>query len=204
MNSRLIVLVAAVFTLGTLVALTAFGTLQISSLDTGATMTRVRGKALIGGPFTLVDHDGKRVTEKDFQGRYMLVFFGYTHCPDVCPTELQVMTSALELLGAKADKVTPVFISIDPERDTVEEMASYISNFHKRFVGLTGSQKAIHAAAKAYRIYYAKAKDDGSNTDYLMDHSSIVYFMNTKGEFITHFSHGTSPEKMAAGMAKFL
>ncbi len=204
MNKRLILLIITGVALGTLVAITAFGALQMSGFNTGATITRVTGKALIGGSFSLVDHKGKKVTEKDFKGRFMLVFFGYTYCPDVCPTELQVMTAALELLGTKADNVTPVFITIDPKRDTVEQMASYISNFHKRFVGLTGSQKAIHAAARAYRIYYAKAKDDGSSTEYLMDHSSIVYLMNPKGEFVAHFAYGTSPEKMAKRIAKFL
>jgi protein SCO1/2 len=203
MNKRLILTIATTVAVGALVAFIAVTTLTLSSFNTGVTMTRVKGKALIGGAFTLVDHNGKKVTEKDFKGRYMLVFFGYTHCPDVCPTELQVMTTALELLGAKADKVTPVFITIDPKRDTVEQMASYISNFHERFVGLTGSQTQIHTAAKAYRIYYAKAKDDGSSTEYLMDHSSIVYLMNPKGEFVAHFAYGTSPEKMAKRIAKF-
>ena len=201
MNKRLVLLAAMAFTFGTLVALAA---LQLSGGNTGATMTQIEGKALVGGPFTLTDHTGRRVTEKDFAGKFTLVFFGYTYCPDVCPAELQVMTAAMEQLGAKSKQVTPVFITIDPKRDTVEQMASYVSNFHERLVGLTGSHEEIRSVAKAYRVFYAKAKDDGSSTDYLMDHSSIVYLMNPKGEYAAHFSYGTGPEKMAQGIAKHL
>jgi len=200
MNKRLVLLVAAAFAFG---AFVAFAALYYGG-NTGAKIKQIEGKALIGGPFQLIDHTGKRVTEKDFEGRLMLIFFGYTYCPDVCPTELLVMTTALEQLGKKADKVTPVFITIDPKRDTVEQMSSYVSNFHERFIGLTGSHEEIRAAAKAYRIYYAKAKGDGSSDDYLMNHSSIVYLMNAKGKYVTHFSYGTSPEMMAEGIAKFL
>lgn len=201
MNKRLVLLAAMAFAFGTLVA---FAALQLSGINTRASMTQVQGKALVGGPFALTDHTGKRVTEKDFEGKYALVFFGYTYCPDVCPAELQVMTAAMEQLGAKSEKVTPVFITIDPKRDTVEQMASYVSNFHERLVGLTGSSEEIRAVAKAYRVYYAKAKDDGSSADYLMDHSSIVYLMDPKGEYAAHFSYGTGPEKMAEGIAKHL
>lgn len=201
MNPRLIALAAAAFAFGTLVALT---TLQLSGGGAGPTMTQVSGKPLIGGPFRLIDHTGKPVTEKDFLGRYTLVFFGYTYCPDVCPAELQVMTAAMEQLGEKSEKVTPVFITIDPKRDTVEQMASYVSHFHKRLVGLTGSHEEVRAAAKAYRVYYARAKDDGSSADYLMDHSSVVYLMGPDGEYATHFSYGTPPDKMAEGIAKHL
>ena len=201
MNPRLLMLAATAFAFGTLVAFTV---LQLSGGNTGATMTQIEGKPLIGGPFQLTDHTGKRVTEKDFFGKHTLVFFGYTYCPDVCPAELQVMTAALEQLGDKAEKVTPVFVTIDPKRDTVEQMASYVSHFHKRLVGLTGSHEEIRAAAKAYRVYYAKAKDDGSSAEYLMDHSSIVYLMGPDGNYVAHFSYGTGPDKMAEGIAKHL
>ena len=164
----------------------------------------VTGKALIGGPFTLTDHTGKRVTEKDFAGKFLLVFFGYTFCPDVCPAELQVISAALDALGEKRKKVTPLFITIDPERDTVEQMNSYVSNFHEQLIGLTGSAEEIKAAAKAYRVYYHKVSDDASSTDYVMDHSSIVYLMSPKGEYLAHFSYGTGVDKMAKGIAKFL
>ena len=113
--------------------------------------------ALVGGPFTLTDQDGKKVSEKDFLGKYMLVFFGYTYCPDICPTELQVMTAALDSMGPEAEKIQPVFVSVDPERDTPEVLKSYVENFGPRLVGLTGTPEEIAAVAKAYRVYYAKA-----------------------------------------------
>jgi protein SCO1/2 len=159
-------------------------------------------KALIGGPFSLADHEGKRVTEQDFRGKHMLVVFGYTTCPDVCPAEMQAMANALDELGAKADRVTPVFITVDPERDTVERVADYVKNFHARFVGLTGSPEEIKQAAKAYRVYYAKASDKGSAAGYLMDHSAFIYLMNPQGEYVTHFSYGAPPEKIASGIEK--
>ena len=116
---------------------------------------RTKGKALIGGPFKLVDHTGKTVTEKDFAGRKMLVFFGFTHCPDICPSGLQVMSAALDQLGDKAGAVVPIFVTVDPERDTPEVMAKYVTSFHPRLVGLTGSQDAIKTTAKAYRVLCA-------------------------------------------------
>ena len=124
----------------------------------------------------------------------MLVFFGYTYCPDVCPAGLQVMTSALDELGAGADVIQPLFITIDPERDTVEVMASYVENFHERMVGLTGSADQIAGVAKAYRVYYKKAGDDA---DYLMDHSSILYLMGPDGKFLKHYVYGTDAEALA-------
>lgn len=162
------------------------------------------GVATVGGPFTLTDHRGKRVSDADFRGRYMLVFFGFTFCPDVCPTALQVSAAALDKLGPKAERVAPVFISVDPERDTPEAMARYVESFHPRLVGLTGSAEEIAAVAKSYRVYYRKAKDDKSAAGYTMDHSSIVYLMGPDGKFITHFTHTTSVDAMAAGIARHL
>lgn len=164
----------------------------------------VTGKALIGGPFALTDHNGKRVTEKNFLGKFSLVYFGYTYCPDVCPAELQVMAAAIDELGAKKKQVTPVFITIDPERDTVEQMKSYVSNFHEQLVGLTGTEQEVKDTAKAYKIFYNKVSDDPSSTEYVMEHSSIVYLMSPKGEYLAHFSYGTGVDKMAKGIAKFL
>lgn len=199
MNKRLILLILAGFLAGGLAAL-AFFILQTN--DPGARQVST-GKALIGGPFKLTDHTGRRVTEADFKGRFSLIYFGYTFCPDVCPAELQVISAALDELGTKAEKVTPVFITIDPERDTVEQMKSYVGHFHKSLVGLTGSVEEVRAVAKAYRIYFARVKDD-SSTDYVMDHSSIVYLMSPKGEYLAHFAYGTGVEKMVNGIAKFL
>ncbi|GBE43465.1 hypothetical protein BMS3Bbin10_01542 [bacterium BMS3Bbin10] len=200
MKRRLLILIIAA-ALG--VGVAALSTMVLRSMQPEKPQV-LSGKALIGGTFTLTDHTGRRVSEKDFAGRFMLIYFGYTFCPDVCPAELQVMSAALDQLGDKAKNVTPVFITIDPERDTVKQMASYVTNFHERLVGLTGTAEEIRAAAKAYRVYYAKAKDDASSTDYMMEHSSIVFLMSPKGEYLAHFTYGTGVDKMAAGIAKFL
>ena len=111
------------------------------------------GEALVGGPFRLTNHLGQTVTEADFRGKYMLVFFGFTFCPDICPTELQVMTHALETMGASGARITPVFVTIDPERDTPDVMKAYVENFGPNLVGLTGTPEEIAAVAKAYRVY---------------------------------------------------
>ncbi len=164
------------------------------------------GAAAIGGPFELVDQNGQTRTEQDFRGKYMLIYFGYTYCPDVCPTELQVMGNALDALDPEfANEVTPVFISVDPERDTVDAIAAYVPHFHERMVGLTGTLEQTTAAAKTFRVYYAKAYADGEAKDsdaYLMDHSSFVYLMGRDGSFIRHFNYGTAPEDMAKGIAE--
>jgi protein SCO1/2 len=166
----------------------------------------VSGKALIGGPFALVDQNGKTVTDRDFRGRYMLVFFGFTHCPDICPAELQVMSAALEALGPKADKVAPIFITLDPERDTPELMGAYVGNFGPSFVGLTGSPKAIAEAAKAYRVTFSKYEYQGKdgNYGYSIDHSALAYLMGPDGEFVTHFNYGTPAAKMAETLRRYL
>lgn len=158
---------------------------------------RSSGAALIGGPFELVMQDGSTVTDETFKDELMLVYFGFTFCPDVCPTELQIMSTALDLVGEDAAQVRPILITIDPERDTVEAMAQYVAHFHPRMTGLTGTPEQIAAAAKAYRIYYERVEDPSSNAAYTMDHSSIVYLMDKDGQFITHFGPGTKPEKMA-------
>ena len=161
--------------------------------------------ARIGGPFSLVDHHGKSLTEADFRDRYMLVYFGYTFCPDVCPTSLTTMADALNILGSEADDVVPVFITVDPERDTPEHLSMYVGHFHPRLVGLTGSAEQVNAAAKVYRVYFAKAREDGADADeYLMDHTSIVYLMGPDGAFRAHFTHQTDAETMAKRIREFL
>ena len=162
------------------------------------------GTALVGGPFTLVNQDGRQVTEKDFLGKYMLVFFGYTYCPDVCPTELQVMTAALDQMGPEADRIQPVFVSIDPARDTPQVLKPYVANFGPRLVGLTGTDAQIAGIAKAYRVYYAKAGGSTSSSDYLMDHSSIIYLMGPDGSFVKHMPYTTDPTKLAAELQETL
>ena len=161
------------------------------------------GTALVGGPFTLINQDGQTVTDKDFSGKYMLIFFGYTYCPDVCPTELQVMTQALVTMGERAASIRPLFITIDPERDTPEVMKSYVENFGGNLIGLTGSAEQIAAVAKAYRVYYKRA-GSADASDYLMDHSSIIYLMGPDGRFVKHMPYTTDATKLAADLKETL
>jgi protein SCO1/2 len=164
---------------------------------TPATRSMAGGEALVGGPFTLVDQHGQERTEQDFAGRYMLIYFGYTYCPDFCPMSLSNMTQAMDLLPPEAaEQVVPVFITVDPERDTVAQLAEYAPLFHPRLVALTGSAEATKQAAQAYRVYFAKAGDDDPDA-YLMDHSTFIYLMGPDGEYVRHFAHNATPEEMA-------
>ena len=160
------------------------------------------GTANIGGAFTLTDHTGKRVSEKDYAGKFMLVFFGFTHCPDVCPTELQVISAALDQLGDKAKAIQPLFVTIDPERDNAEILAEYVSNFHESIKGLTGTPEEIASVAKKYHVYYRRVDDKDAADEYTMDHSAIVYLMDKSGKFLTHFAYGTKFEDMAGRLEK--
>ena len=164
--------------------------------------SRTEGRALIGGPFTLADTAGKRVTDRDFRGKLMLVFFGYTHCPDVCPTEMQNMADVMEKLGPDAKQVAPVFISVDPVRDTPEALSDYVKNFSPLITGLTGSQEEIASVAKAYRVYFRKA--DGGSEDYTVDHSVFVYLMDREGNYLTHFMFNTPAENMVSVIKKHI
>lgn len=188
---RTAAILLAVITLGVAFAW-QYGLFDASGGRPGAS-----GIAKLGGPFTLVDQDGKTRSDADFRGKLMLIYFGYTFCPDACPTALQVMTVAADMLGDKRRDVQPIFITIDPARDTAARLKEYMTNFDPRFVALTGSPEAIAQAAKAYRVYYAEAPDSKSNTDYLMDHSSIIYLMDRQGRYITHFTHASNPEDLA-------
>ena len=157
---KLALIVLAGLMVGAAAALAIFPAARERLLPTGATSV---GRALVGGPFALTDQDGKRVTDKDFRGRYTLVFFGFTMCPDVCPSALQVMAAALEKLGAKGQQLTPVFMTIDPERDTPGQLAGYVKSFHPRLVGLTGTPADIEAVTKAYRVYVKRVADPKSS-----------------------------------------
>ena len=159
----------------------------------------------IGGPFTLVDQDGRVWTEKDLLNRISVIFFGYTYCPDVCPTKLADIGLALDQLSpAELENVLPVFITVDPDRDTRELVGEYVSYFHPKMVGLTGSFDQTDAAAKQYRAYYKYVDRVAGNEDYLVDHSSITYVMGPDGRFMRHFSYGTGPDDMAAGLRAIL
>ena len=154
-----------------------------------ATGIAARGGVQVGGPFALVDHTGRPVTDATWRGRWMLVYFGYTYCPDVCPTELQTIAAALDALGKQAAQVAPIFITIDPERDTPGHLAEYVKLFDDRLVGLTGTPEQIAAVARAYRVYYAKVTPNDS-AGYLMDHSSFLYLMGPDGTLRALFRPG--------------
>ena len=162
------------------------------------------GQTSIGGPFTLVDQNGRTVTEANLRGKPTLIYFGYTYCPDVCPTSLLLMETAIEKLGPDAArKVNLVFITVDPARDTPELLKGYVPNFGPTFIGLTGTPEQVAAAARAYRVYYQKVPGkDGA--PYLMDHSSIVYLLDRNGRFVSHFTHEAKAEAIAAGLGRQL
>ncbi|NKE47971.1 SCO family protein [Roseomonas frigidaquae] len=157
----------------------------------------------LGGPFSLVDQTGRAVTEADFAGRTLLVYFGFTYCPDVCPTELGTIAAAIDELGEQGAQVTPVLITIDPERDTPEALADYVSRFHPRMVGLTGTAEQIAAAARAYRVFYAKVERPEMSA-YLMDHSSFIYLVGPDGKVRTLFRPESTPEAIAQSVRAHL
>ena len=193
------VLIASIILLGMLVMLALYHpAFRPQPSPTG----EAAGVVAIGGPFALVDGSGNAFTETNLKGKYSLIFFGFTHCPDICPLTLQVMTDAIEQAGPAGEKVTPVFVSVDPERDTAENVSAYVGAFHPRFVGLTGTAEQVAGAAKAYRVFFRKAplKDtEGEETGaYTVEHSGIIFFMDPDGRYIAHFSNGTSAQDMAA------
>lgn len=159
----------------------------------------------IGGPFTLVDQDGREVTDGTFRGRLLLIHFGYTYCPDICPTSLSTMATAIDQLGPDGDKVVPLFISIDPQRDTPDQLKMYVAYFHPRLLGLTGTPAQVAAAAKAYQVYYAALPAKKADAeDYPMDHTAIIYLMGRKGEFRAHFPYETPAAAIAARIREYL
>jgi cytochrome oxidase Cu insertion factor (SCO1/SenC/PrrC family) len=198
---RLALIVLAGLMVGAAAALAIFPEARERLLPASAPSV---GSALVGGPFTLTDQTGKRVTDKDLRGRYTLVFFGFTYCPDVCPSALQVMAAALDKLGPQGQKITPLFITVDPERDSPAQLASYLKSFHPRLVGLTGTPAEIEAVTKAYRVYVKKVADPKSSAGYTFDHSAIIYLMGPDGAYRAHFTHATSVDAMAERLAKLL
>lgn len=157
----------------------------------------------IGGPFNLIDQNGIPRTDTDFKGKPMLIYFGYTYCPDICPTALYHMTKALKQIGGTL-KVQPLFITFDPQRDTVDHLKVYAQNFHKDFVWLTGSKQQVNEVVKAYRVYAARTAEGRGQEDYLMDHSSLIYLMDRNGHYVASFNHNTSPEEMVKRVKLYL
>ncbi|XP_021744772.1 protein SCO1 homolog 1, mitochondrial-like [Chenopodium quinoa] len=159
------------------------------------------GQAAIGGPFNLVNHEGKKVTERDFLGKWTVLYFGFTHCPDICPDELQKLASAVDKIKEKSGiEIVPVFISVDPERDTVEQVSEYVKEFHPKLIGLTGDPEEIRKVARAYRVYYMKTTEEGS--DYLVDHSIVMYLMSPDMKFVKFFGKNNDVDGLTKGMIK--
>jgi len=198
-----------------LVAVVAAGVAWRSSAVSSKTQTEAsanvasdRDSSEFDGRFSLTDQYGKRRTDKDFRSKYMLVFFGYTYCPDVCPTTLAVEAEALDKIGARAGRIVPIFVTVDPKRDTPDKLKSYLSSFDAdspsprlKFVGLTGSDEEIAAAAKAYRVYY-RAHIDGQvdGAEYSIDHTGDIYLMGPDGKFVAYYSQGILPDELAADL----
>lgn len=192
----LLILVAA---LG-ISALIAF--IQIESYkrtQPSATNATTVAGAPIGGPFTLTDHKGLIFTNQDLRGKYALIYFGFTYCPAICPAELQKMNVALTQSGVATDKIQPVFITVDPERDTQDVLAKYVTQFNPALIGLTGTPEQIQAVLKAYKIY-ARKVEDPALSDYTMDHSSYIYFLDPDGNLLGLFGVSSTPSEIAAAI----
>ena len=154
--------------------------------------------------YDLVSHEGKPVRATDFAGRYQLVYFGFAFCPDICPFTLDIMSAALDQIGDRADKVQPVFISLDPERDTPEELATYIQSFYPGFIALTGTEDKIKAAAKSFKVFFQKVDDPESTGGYVIDHSSITYLIDPDGDLLHFFTHKDTAETLAAKLLELV
>ena len=174
------------------------------------------GTVKIGGDFTLTDHTGKEVHDSDYRGRVMLVFFGFTHCPDICPVTTAVLSKTLDQLGADADKVAPLFITVDPKRDTADVLKTYLANFNSHLIGLTGSPEQIKAVVDAYKAYAAVVANDEDeheasegyghhhDDDYMVDHSGYVYLMGKDGVYIRHFPYNVSEKELTEALKPYL
>lgn len=184
-----------------------FGVLMLTGTRESGPIVRTSGQAQIGGPFTLVNQDGETVTDEDFRGKAMLIYFGFTYCPDICPFSLQTMDAALAQLGeAERALVQPILISVDPRRDTPEAMAAYVQSdaFPDGLIGLTGTPEQVAQVAGEYRVIYRETEEGQEDESYLVDHTSFIYLMDFEGEFVTVFSHGHTPRAIADALQDFL
>lgn len=201
---RIVLIVAAALVAGILglsLSFLVFGPNdRTAGAGSGGVLTSI-GAAEIGGPFTLVDHRGRPTTEEILNGRPTLVYFGYTFCPDFCPTELANMAAAADILAERGVDVGLVFITVDPERDTPEALKDYVAAFHEDLVGLTGAPEQIAEAARAYKVIYRKSESP-EYTDYLVDHTTFVYAMDANGRYLTFFRAAEDPNKIADVLAE--
>ena len=161
------------------------------------------GKGPVGGPFTLTDQGGARRSLAHFRGKLVLLYFGFTYCPDVCPTDLMTVGNLVRSLGAAGEQVQPVFVTLDPERDKPEALRAYVASFHPRFVALTGSESEVRRVASSYKVYFEKVKPPGAST-YLIDHTAYVFLLDREGKFLTLFPPGTPQERMAVMVRQHL
>jgi len=161
------------------------------------------GKAQVGGPFTLTDQHGKKRSLADFHGKFVLLYFGYTFCPDICPTDLAAMAQAIRTLGAEGDKLQPIFVTLDPERDTQDILRNYAAAFHPRFIALRGSEDEVRRVATDYKIYFEKVRPPGSSV-YLIDHMAFVFLLDRDGRYVAFFPPGTTAERMAVMVREML
>ena len=189
MMARRYVLPLVIFTAGVML----FGGLVIWWAGSRSTS----GASALGGPFTLQAHDGRVVTEKDLLGHPSVIFFGYTHCPDVCPTALFEMTQVYQALGKEGDKLKTYFITVDPERDDQALLATYLSSFDPHIIGLTGTVEQTQKAIRAYRVYARKVEDKHNSGSYVMDHTALVYLMDKQGRFVSSLNLDRAPEETA-------
>jgi len=179
--------------------------LALTGAVSSAAATPPALESLFGGPFSLTDHTGVQRSDQDYRGKFMLIYFGYTTCPSICPTNLQHMADALDRLGGKAAGIVPIFVSIDPDRDRPDVLKDYVGHFGDGFVGLTGSEADVRAVAKAYRVHRRKVVEkDAEPQDYLVDHASITYLMGPDGKFRTLFAHNTPGKVIAERITGYL
>ena len=194
------VLIAIVLTLA---AAGALGAAWVSLVEAPAPKVATSGTAAIGGPFTLVSTNDGNVTDQTYRGKWLLIFFGYTFCPDACPTALNSISVALEKLGVDAGKLQPLFVTLDPQRDSREVLAEYLKSFDSRIVGLTGSQDQIDRVVKEYRVYVASQKSETQGDDnYLVSHSAYIYLMDPQGKFVNVIQGSEAGEEIAAWLRK--
>src|SRR5258706_1582746 len=204
--------IVALLIFGAAGAVWRLGDLNSESSERG-TVAPASSPGALGGSFALTDQNGTRRTDTDFRGKYMLVFFGYTYCPDVCPTTLAVEAEALDKLGSRANAIAPIFITVDPKRDTPVKLKAYLSAFDARppvarpnFTGLTGNDEEIAEAAEGYRVYYLAHLDglNGNGVDYSIDHSGDIYLMSPEGKFLAYYSQGIMADELATDLMKRL
>ncbi len=177
---------------------------QLSSRSAAEAMdTLMWAREPVGGAFALTDHNGRPRTDADFRGKFLLVYFGFTYCPDICPTDLQNIGLALDKLGAAADAVQPLFVTLDPERDTATHLKDYVPLFHPRLIGLTGETAATKKAADAYKVYYARVPNQKGD-NYTVDHSAFIYVMGADGRYLGFLPPGTNADRIAAALRPHL